>query len=202
MWREICARPTRCRTCFRVMPKGEPRYAENVRVGRFRQTHYWCIPCGDTQPTSLYPTPNFLSPLRVSSEVASSAERIGSVAIRTRDLSRFPMHTASRDYRLGSESCGISKGDRVKVLRKAESYERGWGNTWHTEMDGFVGGVYEVEFVRPLAGLYLKGTSFGFPYFILEKLGLEFKPKRMLRCVEHNLLRARIAKSEKEDEND
>ena len=71
------------------------------------------------------------------------------------------------------KASGLKVGDRVRVLRAAENEEGGWDNTWVMEMDEYVevGGVITEDFAE--AGFYVKfgaGESWGFPYFVLEKV--------------------------------
>lgn len=75
---------------------------------------------------------------------------------------------------------GLKVGDWVKVLRKAKSEARGWGNSWIPEMDDFVGTVQQIKSVgfsecSADAGLYFVGgheskLDFGFPFFVLKKV--------------------------------
>lgn len=77
---------------------------------------------------------------------------------------------------------GIEVGDTVRVLRKAKSYEMGWSNSWQVEMDGFIGGTFEVRSDSKAMGIELRrlGYSYnlGFPFFCLEivKKAAKVKP--------------------------
>lgn len=62
----------------------------------------------------------------------------------------------------------IKEGDCVKILRKAGKDEEGWGDAWMSDMDNYVGRVYEVTEVYP-DGIEL-GSDYVFPYFVLEKI--------------------------------
>jgi len=70
----------------------------------------------------------------------------------------------------------FKKGDQVRILRKAKTHERGWGNAWVDPMDAAVGKIgtvvstafgeqhdMEVE-VRGLPEIW------GFPDFVLQKV--------------------------------
>lgn len=77
--------------------------------------------------------------------------------------------------------CGIGVGDWVKVVRKAESGEDGWGRD--SGMDGFVGTVSWVNGVNP-RGFSLEGVGgWVFPYFVLEKVKQPVPVKAPVRTV-------------------
>lgn len=73
----------------------------------------------------------------------------------------------------------IKAGDKVRVLRKAKSYEDGWDNAWLDSMDKGIGETLTVDGSCGDCGIALYGSMFGhwykFPYFVLEKV--EDKPK-------------------------
>ncbi len=82
-------------------------------------------------------------------------------------------------YLAGHKKCGIKIGDKVKVKRKAESWESGWGNSWTDCMDSAVGRIGKVEGDNKMYGFCLAfrppkskpdPSGFSFPYFILEKV--------------------------------
>ncbi len=74
------------------------------------------------------------------------------------------------------KACGLKEGDRVRVTRKAGTYENGWANTWFSGKDKCVGQTYEIEKDNGISGFTLKdshpGFEYGwhFPYFVLEKV--------------------------------
>lgn len=91
--------------------------------------------------------------------------------------------TEQEKYLEGHRNCGIKVGDRVRVTRKAESYEGGWGDSWESSimpevpgMDAYVGAEGVIAFDDGEngfdidAGLEKDGALFGFPYFVLEKI--------------------------------
>ena len=91
--------------------------------------------------------------------------------------------TEQEKYLEGHMNCEIKVGDRVRVTRKAESYEGGWDNSWAYSsipevpgMDAYVGAEGVVAFDGGEngfgidAGLEKDGALFGFPYFVLEKI--------------------------------
>lgn len=69
----------------------------------------------------------------------------------------------------------IHQGSLVRVLRKAESRENGWGDVWVPEMDSAVGHVAKVVYLNKYS-ICLQGKGrFNFPYFILEPISKEIK---------------------------
>ena len=82
-------------------------------------------------------------------------------------------------YLTGHKKCGIKVGDKVKVKRKAESYELGWNNSWAGDMDSAVGRIGIVTVDNGQCGFELKfrptkskvdPTEYAFPYYVLEKV--------------------------------
>src|ERR1035437_6713114 len=67
-------------------------------------------------------------------------------------------------------------GDIVRVLRKAEEEERGWGNSWASEMDKAVGKQGRVISDQTTTSLYdvnvkVEGVEvYGYPSFALKLL--------------------------------
>ncbi len=76
------------------------------------------------------------------------------------------------------EACGIKEGDRVRVLKKAKDFEKGWCNTWPSPMDCYIDKICIVieDNYKNGFGLMFEddslrdGACFSFPYFVLEKL--------------------------------
>ncbi len=63
----------------------------------------------------------------------------------------------------------LKVGDKVKVLRTAESYGDSWGNSWTDEMNGVIGGVFPISKITSDIQLNIPGICwYGFPYFVLE----------------------------------
>lgn len=77
-------------------------------------------------------------------------------------------------YIEGHEASGIKVGDTVKVTRISCSYENGWGDGWAPDMTDFVSEECVVVKDRGVRGFELNlptgGVSYGFPYFVLEKV--------------------------------
>ncbi|MCK4328275.1 hypothetical protein KAX02_00375 [candidate division WOR-3 bacterium] len=70
---------------------------------------------------------------------------------------------------------GFKIGDKVKVMRKAESYESGWDEIWLPyKKDRYVGKIFPITNISD-GGISLRYDenepySWHFPYFILEKV--------------------------------
>lgn len=74
----------------------------------------------------------------------------------------------------------LKVGDKVRVLRKAKSFELGWTNSWVPDrMDAFVGKVGTVKYVdgqKDSADVTIdfgSDENWGFPAFVLEKQGMK-----------------------------
>ena len=65
-------------------------------------------------------------------------------------------------------------GDKVRILRKARTHERGWQNSWIDEMSEFVGKIGRVVFVskefRHDVEVRVQGDVWGYPDFVLQKI--------------------------------
>lgn len=72
----------------------------------------------------------------------------------------------------------VKVGDKVRVVRKAQSREDGWGNAWVEDMDDWVGKVFKVDRIYSDDGIRLVDSHswWVFPYFVLEKVELEYEP--------------------------
>jgi hypothetical protein len=83
----------------------------------------------------------------------------------------------------------FKKGDRVRILRKAWSREKGWGNSWVAEyMDaavGQIGTVVAVDANRQDVEIEVLGVDdiWGYPDFVLQKVRKTVKaaPKKRVR---------------------
>lgn len=68
---------------------------------------------------------------------------------------------------------GLKVGDLVEVTRKAEDYECGWGCRWHSRLDSFVGGTFNIVEDAEENGFLLysleQESGFYFPSFVLAK---------------------------------
>jgi len=87
------------------------------------------------------------------------------------------MNYAERQRKWMKEN-NVHVGDKVKVVRKADDYEDGWGDSWVEKMDEMFGGVYEIvendDVIGEEDGLLLKfnkDLDFHLPYFCLEVVG-------------------------------
>ena len=87
------------------------------------------------------------------------------------------MSNEQRMYIHGQQRADFKPGDKVKVVRKAQDYQAGWGNVWAEKMDDAVGQIGEV--IEPysewkdLEGITVgieELMNFEYPYFVLEKV--------------------------------
>ena len=84
-------------------------------------------------------------------------------------------------YKTLQGECGFKIGDKVKVLRKAESYKLGWATSWHSNMDKYIGNTYTIKDISSgccgVNGFQLgtKDDRYWFPWFVLELV--EKKPE-------------------------
>ena len=72
------------------------------------------------------------------------------------------------DYLSGHRASGLKVGDKVKVVRKSNDKEGGWGDIWAPSMCGFVANEYEIQKDDNDFGFVL--NDWRFPYFVLEKV--------------------------------
>jgi hypothetical protein len=94
---------------------------------------------------------------------------------------RVEAHTAAvRELRVG---------DHVKIVRRIESLEGGWHNSWASDMDNFVNNrkVYRVrEIVENDVGVHLSGekgaTFWSWPATALEKVSISDPVVKTLGC--------------------
>ena len=83
-----------------------------------------------------------------------------------------------KSYEERQAECGLKVGDKVRILRKAEDHEDGWGDAWnHHEMDDFVGRECEILRDNENRGFRVYNEEldewWNVPYFILEKVSEE-----------------------------
>lgn len=90
-------------------------------------------------------------------------------------------NTMEKVYRDAQAACGLKVGDCVRVTRKADDCEAGWGDYWAGPMDRTVGKIGTIEnilsnkikvsFPDPIF------NSWNYPYFVLEKVAKSEEPK-------------------------
>jgi len=73
-------------------------------------------------------------------------------------------------YMFFQERQGLRVGDRVKVMRKAESHAKGWRNSWTQVMTNCIGGTYTVRRINSRHGIGLVDVNQAFPCFVLKKV--------------------------------
>ena len=94
----------------------------------------------------------------------------------------------SLSYTERQDLSGIHEGDQVIVTRSAQEGEQGWRNSWADRMDSFIGEECTVLDSGDVRGFNVRlnsnGSSFGFPYFVLQKVELEAsKPEKVCKKV-------------------
>lgn len=97
----------------------------------------------------------------------------------------------------------IKVGDKVKVIRKCESGENGWDDTWLRIMDIAVGKVLKIIGEPRTVGILLEVEGFSrgayFPYFVLEKVEEpEFKVGDFVKEKETGMVGVITEKTEEE----
>jgi hypothetical protein len=95
------------------------------------------------------------------------------------------MNEQTDKYCENHKKSGIRVGDVVTIMRKSESYEKGWQNHWIENMsnligkkcvvttDGFSSGFQLVDLKKEYGGYF-------FPYFVLSNR--QKKLERILKC--------------------
>lgn len=77
---------------------------------------------------------------------------------------------------------GINKGDKVRIVRKANSYEDGWGCHWNPDMNeavGKVGAVSHISSNLRECGIEVYVPAVGvffYPFFVLKKVEERYVP--------------------------
>lgn len=96
----------------------------------------------------------------------------GWVAYNTKLIATSSGNTTEHTTTSKEHNPTFKPGDRVRVMRKAKSFENGWKNSWVSSMNDAVGKEFEV--VRTsTGGVYFKTRSEGFPPFVLELVTAE-----------------------------
>lgn len=69
----------------------------------------------------------------------------------------------------------LTVGSKVKILRKAKSYEHGWDQMWYDAiMDKRIGNTLSITNIHPFKGIQL--DSWNYPFFVLEVIS---NPKKL-----------------------
>lgn len=88
-----------------------------------------------------------------------------------------------KSYEERQRECGLKVGDKVKILRKAVSFEDGWDNYWSEGADTWVGKTGVIIGDSKVVGLKVfleeEDDWWYFPYFVLEKVEDNETPKHV-----------------------
>ena len=88
-----------------------------------------------------------------------------------------------KSYEERQRECGLKVGDKVKILRKAVSFEDGWDNFWSEGADTWVGKTGVIIGDSKVVGLKVfleeEDDWWYFPYFVLEKVEDNETPKHV-----------------------
>lgn len=81
------------------------------------------------------------------------------------------------DYKTAQAECGLKVGDKVRVVRKAETHEKGWSDSWISPMYSLIGTENTIASIG-LAGVGIRSNNsdFYFPFFVLEKVEANEEP--------------------------
>ena len=82
----------------------------------------------------------------------------------------------SNNYLTGHKNSGLKVGDMVKVIKKADDYEAGWGCNWDSIKNNYVGKILKITSDEGVDGFALN-NQWHFPYFVLEKVEEPIEPK-------------------------
>jgi hypothetical protein len=69
-------------------------------------------------------------------------------------------------YKTLGNATNFKVGDKVRILRKTDDFELGWGDAWFPDMDKYIGKVIEIDKVLPCGCVMIEGRRF--PWFVLE----------------------------------
>jgi len=83
------------------------------------------------------------------------------------------MGVREEEYREDHHNSGFQVGDRVRVTRSAEDYEKGWCNLWAGDMDKKIGRECLITADHGREGYNLDDEAKYYPYFVLEKVPVE-----------------------------
>lgn len=72
-------------------------------------------------------------------------------------------------YTQAQDASGLKVGDKVKILRKANTHECGWYNSWLFDMDKLVGETEVIDSISTY-GIRFKSKPYEYPFFVLEKV--------------------------------
>lgn len=71
-------------------------------------------------------------------------------------------------YEEEQEKAGFAVGDTVEIIRKANSRELGWANSWQPAMNNIFGKQVIIGEFRGASGIRFVGQEYCYPFFILK----------------------------------
>jgi len=102
----------------------------------------------------------------------------GSEAWKEKEMSRIPWaHRTDREefekaYETLSKASGFEVGDKVRILRKFESWELGCNCGWFSSKEEYIGQVGEIVDISNRGSIHIllgcEGFYYSFPFFVLE----------------------------------
>jgi len=86
-----------------------------------------------------------------------------------------------KTYLKAHKASGFRVGNRVKIIKKASSFENGWQDIWIEEMDSCVGKTGKIKEDCGSYGFLVEMDDsnyyYTFPYFCLKKVSSNFTTK-------------------------
>jgi len=76
---------------------------------------------------------------------------------------------SEKSYLKGHKASGLKVGDKVKIVRKAKDFEKGWSTVWIGSMDGTVNTMGTITSDDREYGFMIDKNAY-YPYFVLEKV--------------------------------
>jgi hypothetical protein len=79
---------------------------------------------------------------------------------------RKDWYELNKAYETLGNAINFKVGDKVRILRKADTFELGWCCDWSSKMDKYIGKIVEIDKVFPCGCIKIDG--YFFPWFVLE----------------------------------
>jgi len=89
-------------------------------------------------------------------------------------MKRNKLPNNTQQYIRGQQSKNLQRGDKVRIIQKAEGHSNGWRNGWVYPMDdviGCTGTVLEINGDHGIRVAFADSThTYAYPYFVLKKV--------------------------------